>query len=1030
MPEAPATFLFTDIQGSVRLWQRDPETMGAALARHEEVIGCAVEAAGGRVIRSKGEGDSIFAVFPDAPSAVVAALQAQIALHGEQWPGAIPLRVRMAVHSGRADHRDDDYYGVDVNHCARLRAAAHGGQVLLSEATAEVVSPHLPPRASLVDLGPHRLRDMPGPQRVFQLAHADLPAEFPPPVALDPHHHNLPAPPTALVGRERELRLLTDLLGQGDVRLVTLTGPGGIGKTRLALESARNLLGRFWDGVWFVDLSAVTEPERVLPAVAAAAGVRQSARATVRDTLATALADRTVLLVLDNFEQVVEAADDVAALLAAAPDVKVLATSREVLHLRGEKELPVEPLAVPGQQVRWAEELESVDSVRLFVERAKDARSNFQLTDENVPHVAGICRRLEGLPLAVELAAARIRNHEPAELGAMLERRLDLLTHGPRDLPQRQRTLRSTIAWSVELLDDDEKRAFVAMSAFRGGCTVEAARVVCGDQSGQILESLASKNLIRKEESYAEPRLSMLETVREFALELLDPQDDALERHADYYAGLAAEVRRGLRSADQAKWMRRADPDQENLRAALDWLNSQPGCEGKALAMTMHSADFWHFRGLLREGEQQMARAVERAKDPTPLRARALGNRGSFLAEMGQYEQARELALEALSIAEHTGATAEVAYAANLLGGLANMMGSFEESRDFYERALEARRSLDDEAGVAVCLHNLGLLASQLGDNLRAGLYYREAIALRQSVKDPRGVASSTNGLARVLMDTGRLEQAAELFEESLNIRREMKDAKGTATSMRGLSDALRRLGELDRARDLIHQALQIFREIGDLSGTANALQGLGNIEQIAGDHEAALVVYRQSLDQLQEIGHKSGVGNVLRGMGSAHLALGGMAEARRCFEECLEVRRGFDSDVDEVLMDLAQLDLLEGSVESARPRLSEALAFSRNRGTVLLPELLLTSAAAMRRQGDHRGAVCVLTAALALPERGLGLLKEKNAVRAQRELDELRAQLAPEEFEQTSASGATLSVDEVCALAAGRTSGRATGRP
>jgi predicted ATPase/class 3 adenylate cyclase len=480
LPGGTVTFLFTDVEGSTALWEQHPAPMAAALARHDALVREAIHAHGGVVV--KGTGDGAHAAFATAADGLAAALAAQQALQAAPWGATGPVRVRMALHTGEAELRDGDYFGPPINRAARLLAAGHGGQTLLSLAAAELVRDALPAGVRLRDLGEHRLRDLQRPERVFQLVAPGLPTDFPALRSLDSRPHNLPVQPTPFIDREREVPAVRGLLARQEVRLLTLTGPAGTGKTRLALQVAAEALDEFADGVYFVPLAPISDPGLVVPAVAQALGVREVAGHALVEGLHEALRARPrLLLVLDNFEQVLGAAPRVAALLAACPRLNVLVTSRAVLHLAGEHDFPVPPLTLPERRtLPPLERLAQYEAVRLLLERARAALPDFAITDANAPAVAEICHRLDGLPLALELAAARVRHLSPQALLARLERRLPLLTGGPRDLPARHRTLRGAIAWSYDLLGPEEQALFRRLAVFAGGCTLEAAEAVCG----------------------------------------------------------------------------------------------------------------------------------------------------------------------------------------------------------------------------------------------------------------------------------------------------------------------------------------------------------------------------------------------------------------------------------------------------------------------------------------------------------------------------------------------------------------------
>src|SRR5215207_7851027 len=578
LPSGTVTFLFTDIEGSTKLWERSPQAMQRALARHDQILRDAVEDLGGCVFKTIG--DAFCCAFSTTTDALEAALEAQRALlTKEGWPEETgPLRVRMALHTGTTEERDGDYFGPPVNRVARLLSAAHGGQVLLSLATQELVRDQLPLDVELRDLGEHRLKDLFGPERVFQLVAPGLPAEFPPLRTLEGHPNNLPLQPTPLVGREREVSEIAERLRSEGVRLLTLTGPGGTGKTRLALQSAAELLEEFDDGAFFVALAAITDPELVPSAIAEPLGVRESAEQTLQESLKSYIRDKRLLLILDNFEQVLEGAPVAGELVGACPKLKVLATSRIPLRLYGEQEYPVPPLALPDpSDLPPLEILTQYGAVKLFVERARAVKADFAVTNESAPAVAEICARLDGLPLAIELAAARIRILPPQQMLQRLGDRLKLLKGGARDVPARQQTLRGTIDWSYDLLTEEEKVLFWRLSVFSRSHTLEAAEEVCDPEGKldalEVVGSLLEKSLLRREQGVGgEPRFVMLETVHEYAREKLEESEEAEEverRHAEYFLALAEEANPKLKGPDQLQWLQRRETEHDNMRAAL-----------------------------------------------------------------------------------------------------------------------------------------------------------------------------------------------------------------------------------------------------------------------------------------------------------------------------------------------------------------------------------------------------------------------------------------------------------------------------
>ncbi len=571
-------FLFTDIEGSTALWERFPGTMARSLERHDEILRGSVEACAGEVVKTMGDG--FMAVFGTARDGVRACLQAQLDLAREPWNETGPLRVRMGLHAGDAVETDGDYHGPAVNRTARVMAAGHGGQVLLSAAVADLVADELPSGATLRDLGEHRLKSLGRPERIFQLVHPDLQTDFPALVTVHDRSRELPLEASALIGRATELERIEARLQDDSVRLLTLVGPGGIGKTRLALRIASSLDGAFGDGVFFIDLHAARGAASVLVAIARAVGLADASEGLQLDELVAHLAGRHCLLVLDNFEQAVAAAPTISRMLDDCPGPKVLVTSREALNVRGEHRFPVPPLTLPEEAELEAsvDALIAYEAVQLFVDRARSIRPDFRLTDENASAVAEICLRLDGLPLAIELATARIGTLSPEALRERLGSRLKLLRGGARDLPERQQTLRATIDWSYELLDPHEQRLFELLSTF-GGSRVDAIESVVGNLNGRLegvdaldaLASLVDKSLVHKLDSpEGEPRFVMLETIREYAAERLGavPDFDAAARraHAEYFTELVLKNARELAGPDGATTRAVLAAEAENLR--------------------------------------------------------------------------------------------------------------------------------------------------------------------------------------------------------------------------------------------------------------------------------------------------------------------------------------------------------------------------------------------------------------------------------------------------------------------------------
>jgi predicted ATPase/class 3 adenylate cyclase len=835
LPTGTVTFLFTDIEGSTGLLQTLGDRYPAVLDEHAAIVRRAVADGGGVEVST--HGDAFFAVFRSPAGAVRAAVAAQQGLAAHDWSPGPPVAVRMGVHTGEGVLGGDDYAGLDVHRAARIADAAHGGQVLLSDATRGLVQHALPAGAALRDLGAHRLRGIADPERLHQLVIEGLSSDFPAPRTLDARPNNLPLQLTSFVGREDEIAEVERLLGQ--TRLLTLTGPGGTGKSRLALRVAAELLTRFRDGSCFVDLSPVTDPALVPAAVANALGVPEAAGRPILDEVKDHLRHRELLQVVDNFEQVAEAGPVIEELLTAAPRLRTMVTSRVVLSLRGEQEYPVPPLHVPDPQ-RLPTDLSTlgaVAAVRLFAERARAASPRFALTARNAPVIAEITARLDGLPLAIELAATRTKVLTPEQILSRLKRRLAILTAGPRSLPERQRTLRAAIAWSYDLLDPVERRLFARLSVFTGGWTFEAAEAVCAPEEFGLdaldgLTSLVDKSLVQRVEPPGHPaRFSMLETIREFGQEQLEAAGDlelVLGRHAEHFLGLAVEVEPHLVGDDQAAWLDRCEHEHANLRAALRWAIDRDEA-GPAQAAAGALWRFWQQRGHLTEGRRWLDEvlAMPSGQAPTAARAKAL-----------------------------TGA-----------GGIA-WWSDRGPARAFYDEALAIERRLGDPARLAEALYNQAHAVADAHDLEAAARLFDESLELFRRVGDEPGAARVL--VMQVVPDAmaGAWDRVVARIEEVAAIWRRLGDRLNLAFGLIWLAFAYGRAGRRDDARATALEALQLFREADNATGVALAFLDLAFLLTWEGRHTDAIrmagVSERQR--QLAGGGPTPGFGGMLEG--------------------------------------------------------------------------------------------------------------------------------------------------------------------
>jgi predicted ATPase/class 3 adenylate cyclase len=791
-PFAVTTFLFTDIEGSTRLWEQEPERMRPALARHDALARSAVEATRGVVVKMTGDG--VHAAFGDPLDAVSAALQFQQALVDASATHGIPLQVRCGLHLGVVEARDNDFFGNVVNRAARIMAAAHGGQVLLSQPVATLVGDRLPAGVTLRDLGSVRLRDLSNPERVYQLMHPQLREDFPALRSLEATPNNLPQQVTSFIGRERELADVRRLLHSA--RLVTLVGAGGLGKTRLSLQAAADVMDDYPDGVWFVELAPLADARLVPQVVASTLGVKEEAGRPVIEALVKYIGDRQLLIILDNCEHLTRAcAELVRQVLQAGPHAKVLASSREPLHVAGETIYPLPALGVPDpSQAVTLTLLTQSDGARLFVDRAMAVQPSFQITDRNAGAVAQICHRLDGIPLAIELAAARVRALSVENIVARLHDRFRLLKSGDQTVLPRQQTLRALIDWSYDLLTEPERILLRRLPVFAGGWTLEAAEAVTagGDLDRadvlDLLTQLVEKSLVALEA--AGERYRLLETMRQYAEERLNDSDEesaVRTQHLDYYLDLAEKARPELAGPNQGVWLSRLDLERENVLSAHRWCDRAVGGAEMGLRLINAVKFYWFNRGLLGLGHRVTVESLARpgAQGRNFARSRGLFDAGQLASHMGRYEEAKRYLDESLAIA----------------------------------------REIGDQRRVAFVLQPLGFASMGLGDLRAARGYLEEALALAQQQGNKREIAAALNVLAQLHRMEGALDIAEPLYERGLALARELGDRESIAIGLLNLAMVSIGRGAGDRAREMLQDALTIAEEIGSKRESQSVLE-------------------------------------------------------------------------------------------------------------------------------------------------------------------------------------------------------------
>jgi predicted ATPase/class 3 adenylate cyclase len=819
LPTGTVTFLFTDLEGSTRLWEQFPEAMRGALARHDEILRDAVEKRDGRVVKTTGDG--LHAAFALAPDGIAAALDAQRALLAEEWVLPEPLKVRMGLHTGGAELRGGDYYGPAVNRAARVSAAAHGSQIVASSATADLVRDDLAAEVGLVDLGEHRLRDLGRSERIVQVTHPELPSEFPPLRSLDAYPGNLPVQRSAFIGRDADLVEVRAALESAS--LVTLTGVGGVGKTRLALQVAADTVTRFPDGVWFVDLGSVLDARFVSAAVSAALALPERRQGSVEDSIVAALRNKRLLVVLDNCEQVVDAAATlVDTLVESCPGVSVLATSREALGVDGETTYPVRPLPTPSPDAGAGfDTLMENDAIRLFVERAHAAKREFVFSEDTAPVVTELCRRLDGIPLAIELAAARVQVMTPTEVLARLDERFRILTGGRRTVLERHQTLRAAIDWSYALLDPVEQLVFGRLAVFAGGFTLDAAEAVTSGEGVELhdvlstLAGLVAKSMVVTDDTVAGTRYRLLDTLREYAWERLGELDDASRmhaRHAEHFLDLVETAAAPLRGADGEEWCSRVDAEHDNLRAALGWARDHD--QPDTLVRFVHGLEsYWYTTAEFREAYEWHRAALDHGGVvPAGERVELLGFAGHAANGIGRVEESNDLCRASIDLARDAGLP-PMPIALQFLGITALESNHPEEAIAYCDEAVAVAREHGDQWTEVNALQQLAMVCSLGGEPERGRILADEALSAARRLGNAALVVQALFAAGQARVDT-EPDVAVELLDEMTTagrIRRALN--LGNAAFFKGIAQL--RLGQRQQAARSLQAALVFLQETG-----------------------------------------------------------------------------------------------------------------------------------------------------------------------------------------------------------------------
>jgi predicted ATPase/class 3 adenylate cyclase len=881
LPTGTLTHLFTDLEGSTQLWERYPEAMQPALARHYTILQEAVASHRGKIVKKTGDG--LHAVFVSASDGILAAFCAQETITTEKWTETAPLRVRMAVHSGEAELRDGDYYGSTVNRAARLMDIGHGGQILLSQATATLGRDTLPTEVDLIDLGDHRLNDLTSAEHVYQVAHPKLPNHFPPLRSLASYSHNLPLQLNSFVGRDQEMETIKNYLDS--TRLLTLFGPGGTGKTRLMQQTAAQVLYSYKGGVWLVELASLTDPDQLVARVASTFSLREQPNQTLLETLTDYLRYKQVLLLLDNCEHLVAAsARLVEHLLQNCPKLSVMVTSREGLGIHGEVTYQVPSLTLPSREEDTLEEIYRSECAQLFSERAREVLPTFKLNAENARYVAQICRRLDGIPLAIELAAARINVLSTEQIANRLQDRFRLLTGGSRTALPRQQTLKALIDWSWDLLSESERHLLRHLSVFSGSWSLDAVEAIAGGHTGdsstseqldvfENLTHLVAKSLVVAERgSQHGNRYRILESIRHYAHDRLVESGEATllrDRHAEYYSQYFIDAGEHLRGPEMATWMKRLEIDYDNLRAAMEWsLETRP-------QMVLRSLSTLIFAGGGLTNPSESRRWLEQALDRARVEAASADQssntdilyqaKGNFLLaticfSQGEHAASKAAVEESISLARKIGATRELAEGLPILALSIAYLGDIDTAIKTSYEAITLSRQNGYRWELSMALSSYSVLHTYSGELELARSYTQEGLKIAQEIESPWLIGLHLRNAARVAALQGHVPEALSYFEQSVEMFKKQGNRSFVIVSQSDLGHFLRRKGDIQAARAIYEKTILEWFEHGNRPAVAHQLECFAYLASAQGNYQLATTLIGAA-ETLRESAHSLRMG-------------------------------------------------------------------------------------------------------------------------------------------------------------------------
>ena len=1039
IPAGNITFLFTDIEGSTKLSQDFPEKLHVALERHNQILKEVLESNNGFIYDMIG--DSFFCAFENAVDAVKAAVQIQTELKKEIWDEAV-IKVRIGIHSGSAEWNGERYMGyITLARTARIMEAAYGEQILISNNTHSLYlegsktqskkkseiksSSHRVFEVNFRDFGERRLKDVIEPIRLFQIESDGLREEFPPLKTLDARPNNLPIQLTSFIGREKEMKFIKEELKLH--RLLSLTGAGGAGKTRFALQTAAEVIDEFENGVWFVDLSALKDIALLSSTMITALGIKEESMKTSDETLIDFLRDKEILIILDNCEQLINACALLTErLLSSCPKLKMISTSREAMNCGGEFTYRIPPLTQPDpNQNNTPEELTQYESVRLFIERALSVNPNFRVTNENAPALAEVCSRLDGIPLAIELAAARIKMLSIEKIYERLDDRFNLLTGGKRTALPRQQTLRALIDWSYDLLSENEKILWSRLSVFNGGWTLDAAEEVCSDETIDkneildLLSQLTEKSVIIYDNS--KDRYRILESIKQYGIEKLSDGKEIFLQHLNYFLKLSEKAKPELIGENTKFWMQIIEADHNNFLSAIEWsVNNENKDKGAVISNLIGS--FWSRTGQYSTGIRLVEIILESSGSLSKLlKGDMLNWIGNFRISLGDNEQAIKYLEKSLVLSKEIGDKRGIAESMLRLGNVTNSLGDFELAKNYYEDSLDNYKKIDSKSGIAAISLSLGNVALNQGDYGMAKKYNEESLFIFKEIGHKYGIALSIHNLGNVSLFLGDYELAKKYLEEGLDLLKEIGNKKGMAFSINFLGNIALNQGDFEQAKKNFEESLFIFKEIGNKDGIALSILSLGMILFNQGYSEKAKKYYEESLDIRKEIGEKNGIAESVKNVGHIAYVHGDYQQAKKYYKESLDIYKeiGSKSGIANSINSLGNIEFGQGDFEQANKYYEESLSiFKEIADKNGITNSINNLGKAAYGLGDFEKAIKLISAAENVFE-SMGVVFDKYEQKIKDEIiEKLHENLSEEEFEKYREEGKKMTLEEVCQLA------------